>query len=129
MTTATDEVFHLVVPCSREAPAIVRAELAKIDAIEPVREDARLVASEIVSNAVLHSGCTPEHDLDVRGLLGEDFFEISVHDPALTEGAPMVRDNPDIGGLGLRIVERLAAAWGVARPDGRVVWAQLSLRR
>jgi anti-sigma regulatory factor (Ser/Thr protein kinase) len=129
MSTATEEVFHLILPCDREAPAKVRAELEKVDAIEPVRDDARLVASEIVSNAVLHSGCTPEHELDVRGRLGEDFFEISVHDPALAEGAPLVRDNPDIGGLGLRIVERLAAAWGVAKPDGRVVWAQLSLRR
>jgi anti-sigma regulatory factor (Ser/Thr protein kinase) len=129
MATATDEVFHLVVPCDRDAPARVRAELEKVDAISQVREDARLVASEIVSNAVLHSGGTPEHELDVRGRICEDFFEISVHDPALTEAVPIVRDNPDIGGLGLRIVERLADAWGVTRPDGRVVWAQLALRR
>lgn len=129
MATATGEVFHLVVPCDPEAPARVRAELEKVDAIAPLREDARLVASEIVSNAVLHSGCSADHQLDVRGRLGEDFFEISVHDPGLTEEAPLVRDNPDIGGLGLRIVERLAAAWGVARPNGRVVWAQLPLRR
>jgi len=129
MATATDEVFHLVLPCDREAPARVRAELAKVDAIAPVRDDARLVASEIVSNAVLHSGCTPEHALDVRGVLGEDFFEISVRDPALTEETPMVRDEPEIGGLGLRIVDRVAATWGVTRPNGRVVWAKLSLRR
>lgn len=129
MATSTNEVFHLVLPCDREAPARVRAELEKVDVIASVRDDARLVASEIVSNAVLHSGCTAEHELDVHGWLSEEFFEISVHDPALTKEAPVVRDNPDIGGLGLRIVERLAAAWGVARPDGRVVWAQLSLRR
>jgi anti-sigma regulatory factor (Ser/Thr protein kinase) len=129
MVRTTDEVFHLVLPCDREAPARVRAELAKVDEIAPVRDDARLVASEIVSNAVLHSGGTPNHALDVRGRLGEDFFEISVHDPALTDETPMVRDEPEIGGLGLRIIERLAAAWGVTQPNGRVVWAKLSLRR
>jgi serine/threonine-protein kinase RsbW len=87
--------------------------------------DAKLVASEIVSNAVLHSGCTPDDRLEVRARLEGRVFEISVHDPGLADEAPLLRQNPDIGGRGLMIVQRLAESWGVAQPDGRLVWAQL----
>jgi hypothetical protein len=40
--------------------------LDRLDAIDPVPVDAKLVATEIVSNAVRHSGCTPHDVIEIR---------------------------------------------------------------
>jgi anti-sigma regulatory factor (Ser/Thr protein kinase) len=93
-----------------------------------LRPEAKLVASELVSNAVWHSGCGQSHEIDVRVRLSSTLIEIAVHDPGLSGQAPQVRENPDIGGFGLAIVEKLAHRWGAARRDGRLVWAQLSIQ-
>jgi anti-sigma regulatory factor (Ser/Thr protein kinase) len=122
------DVLHLVLPCDPRAPGRVRDELEKIEAIQSIRMNAKLVASELVSNAVRHSSCSPCDELDVRARLSDDLFEISVRDPGLSEQTPQVQREPGIGGLGLAIVERAAERWGSTRPGGRVVWAQLSLR-
>jgi anti-sigma regulatory factor (Ser/Thr protein kinase) len=115
----------LAVPCDYDAPRRVRVALDRLEAIDPVRVNAKLVATEIVSNAVRHSGCTPDHLLEVRAHRDADILKISVHDPGLTDQAPRVREDPDVGGLGLVIVDRLAHRWGIERPNGRLVWVEL----
>lgn len=127
MSESLTDAFSLVLPCTPYAPATVRQELDKLETIESIRGNAKLVATEIVSNAVRHSGCTPEHQIEVHARLNSDLLEISVHDPGLSTEHPQVRADRgdlDIGGLGLMIVERLSDRWGTARANGRLVWAQ-----
>ena len=114
------EVLRISVPCDRNAPARVRRELSGVAGIASVCADARLVASEIVSSAVAHAGREPGHELVVCGILRDDCFELSVRDP----------DADDFGlePLGLKIVDRVAADWGISRPSGRLVWAQFRVR-
>lgn len=130
MTDELEDVFDLTLRCDIEAPSLVRRALDRVELSESVRDDARLVATELVGNAILHSGATCAHELHVRARLNSTLLEISVHDPGLSDRAPKVRKRGDrsVGGLGLLIVERLSWRWGELGLDGRLVWAQLRVK-
>jgi hypothetical protein len=120
------ERFRSLLPCDTGAARRVRAELDRIEEIESVRAEALLVASELVSNAVLNSGCGSEHDIEVRARLSSDRFEISVHHPMVPHQAKG-RETGDDPSFGLTIVDELAHTWGTSGIDGRIVWAQITL--
>ena len=83
------------------------------------RQDAALMVSELVNNAVLHGLGAISLRIDVEG----DTVRIEVAD----EGNVAVAPTPEPGahgGWGLRIVEQLADDWGVL--DGSTkVWFRL----
>src|SRR5207253_119639 len=114
----------------RDAPCVARDAVDRCELIEPVRDDARLIASELVTNAVLHSGCGAEDTIEVQASLSSDGVVISVTDPCLLGDVPEVRPggDPRCGGFGLRVVQQLARRWGFERPGGQRVWAELPLR-
>lgn len=120
--------IRLKLACDRTAPATVRAALAEIPNIDAVRDDALLVASELVTNAVRHSGGDAGQTIDVRLERREDSLLISVLDPGVRGGVAEVEltDRPH-GGWGLRVVADVARRWGRERLDGYRVWAELSL--
>ncbi|WP_431682407.1 ATP-binding protein [Kitasatospora sp. KL5] len=88
-----------------------------------VAEDVLLMVSELVTNACLHAGGPRELVLHRIG----DGLRVEVSDdsrelPVLQTDRP--RSAP--GGHGLRVVDRLAAAWGsVPRPPGKTVWLEV----
>jgi anti-sigma regulatory factor (Ser/Thr protein kinase) len=110
------------------APANARTWLAeRVAALPaPVVDDALLVASELVTNAVRHG--RPEIVLFVRRL--RDGVRIAVRDEGEDVPAPAM-DTPTVDrptGRGLLIVAATARQWGVtAHPDrpGKTVWAEL----
>ncbi len=118
---------EVILPASAAAPGVARAALD--DVIPPpelaVRnEDARLVISELVTNAVKYGesdGSNP-----IRMVIEADAavvrVEVAQSLPAadLHPVAPRL-DGDDIGGWGLHIAESLADAWGYETgPPGRV---------
>ncbi len=91
--------------------------------------DARLLVSELVTNAVRH---VPGEHADVVEL------RIEVHDGRLRaevrdrgpgfEPRPR-QDGPEVpSGWGLHIVDRVASRWGVEHQDGSLVWFELDDR-
>ena len=122
-------LLDLHVRCAPSAPAIVRSAISDLDGVDaPVLEDAKLVASELVTNAVTHSLCSEEEFLTVR--IGRDGgVEISVLDPGRSaRSAEIAHRAMGLGGLGLRVVAQLAETWGTKRrPDGYEVFAVLEL--
>jgi serine/threonine-protein kinase RsbW len=122
-------VLRVAVNCDRAAPAIVREKLARVEGIGWILGDAMLVASELVTNAVLHSGGSARDLIEVTASRRDDSLVISVRDPGRSgkraEFAP--RDEDSIGGLGLRVVDAIAVDWGTERSDGYLVWAALPL--
>jgi anti-sigma regulatory factor (Ser/Thr protein kinase) len=91
--------------------------------------DAMLVASELVTNAVLHSGCREGDVVSVELRLTPDGVRCSVSDPHRTAKiAELATEDRLRGGFGLRVVEQLAARWGTERErDGRYrVWAEVA---
>jgi hypothetical protein len=124
------ELLHLRVPCDRDAPCVVRAAIDDLPAIAPIRDEARLVASELVTNAVVHSGCAASQAIEVDLKLDDECLLISVDDPCIAGQSARIRagnHDPLRGRFGLRIVEQLAMDWGAARHNGHLVWAQLAL--
>lgn len=122
-------MLGLDVPCNRAAPARVRQELAGIDAAGWVLGDAMLVASELVTNAVIHSGAGPRDLIEVRVTRSVESLMISVRDPGISGKHAEIsgRAGVAIGGLGLRVVEAIALRWGADRDAGYCVWAELPL--
>jgi len=123
------ESRHLRLACDPKAPQVVRAAINQMPDIDRVRNDALLVASELVTNAVLHSGADSEQTIDVQLIRTADTLIISVLDPGVDGGVAEVEleDRPTHGGWGLRVVAELARRWGRERRDGYRVWAELGV--
>lgn len=119
----------ITLPVGLHAPAQARAWLSeRADSMPPeLFEDALLVTSELVTNAVRHG--RPKIVLSVRAVPGG--LRIAVGDegervPTRTPSAP---DTTAPTGRGLVIVAATARDWGVARHrdgPGKTVWAELS---
>lgn len=83
---------------------------------------ATLVASELVTNAVLHARTAVTLRLQLQG----EAIRIEVFDenPRLPVLAPCPPEATS--GRGLALVTTLATAWGIEnRGDGKVVWAEI----
>ena len=104
----------------------VRRALAEYLAGCPAADDALLVASELASNAIVHSASRGRFFTVVAGLHA-DHVRVEVEDL----GGPWRRRRADGRPHGLDLVEALTGpgGWGTrATHDGcRVVWARLSL--
>ena len=88
--------------------------------------DARLVASELVTNAVVHSDCGSDDTIEVLARLSPGRLTIAVDDRGLSARTPR-SPSPDDDAMGLRIVGEIARRWGTERSDGLLVWAELEL--
>lgn len=88
-----------------------------------VVEDAELVVSELVTNALIHS----ESRCELRAGLSEAALRLQVVDHGEGMPDPMSAGDTDEHGRGLVLVSALCAAWGVeVLPDGgKIVWAEL----
>src|ERR1700761_8784971 len=113
MRDCSDSVLRLELPCDTSAPRVVRAALSELDWLDGAVGDVTLVASELVTNAVVHSGCREDHVLAVRAAATRERIMISVHDPGLSDrtAQPRLGSDGTSGGWGLRLVEELSAQW------------------
>jgi anti-sigma regulatory factor (Ser/Thr protein kinase) len=124
------DLLRVTVRCDSDAPARARAALLHLADLGHGVGDALLVLSELVSNAVRHSGSGREDLLDICVRQVDRGLTVSVHDPGVSGRAAAVSgsENVSFGGMGLRIVEQLSAEWGTARDDdGYLVWARVPL--
>ncbi len=92
-------------------------------------EDARLVLSELVTNALQHAGPLPGGTLDVAWELLDGVLEMSIRDGGGPDVPHAVDPGPLAdGGRGLAIVTALTDRWWVnADSDGHTVHASLRL--
>lgn len=118
-------LVRLTVPCDAKAPGTVREAMSEVGS-QSAFGDAMLVASELVTNAVQHSGGREDDLLYVKVHRDRDDLVISVRDPGASgKTAQTVQQGVVFGGIGLKIVELLTSEWGQQREDGYMVWAKL----
>jgi len=91
------------------------------------RDDAMLVLSELVSNAVRHAAPLPSGEITARWEVGDDLLHIEI-----TDGGGGTRPHPSVpllsalGGRGLDIVRTVSSQWGVTEDHDTVtVWAEV----
>jgi anti-sigma regulatory factor (Ser/Thr protein kinase)/anti-anti-sigma regulatory factor len=98
--------------------------------IDRVANLAELIASELVTNAVVHAG-TP---IDVTLWLTDDTLNIAVRDgdprpmyrPSMTGPGPVIEEH----GRGLLLLDAMADIWGCnSTADGKVVWAIIGVAK
>ena len=96
---------------------------------EGTLQDALLLTTELVTNAVLHAKVDHSRAVELRVATYTDQLRVSVTDPG-AETTPRVRpqDLSVPGGMGLFLVDHISADWGVIRlRDGsRQVWFELA---
>ena len=117
-----------ILPDDHQAPGqarrFLRTTLAGWSMGDDTIETAELCVSELVTNAVIHTGTAAE--LSAR--LDEDVLTVSVRDSGsegtISRGA--LDDPLTISGRGLALVDALSTAWSAERSaDGTTVWFEL----
>jgi anti-sigma regulatory factor (Ser/Thr protein kinase) len=116
-----------------EAGAEARRALIAGDGELPatVRADVLLLLTELVTNAVRHSGLRPDESLHVELDQWAERVQVKVVDTGtqFTRIRPGAREDQS-GGWGLLLVDRIADTWGVGPTEsGTCVWFEIDFKR
>ncbi|MCW2846931.1 MAG: putative anti-sigma regulatory factor, serine/threonine protein kinase [Marmoricola sp.] len=123
----------LQLPFRAESAAVARQQLVEwlrsANARDQQRDDARLVVSELVGNAVRHARPLADGTMQVTWATGPTGLDIAVTDGgARTAPEKVDAGVSDLAGRGLAIVETLASRWWVESSRSRTtVHALLAL--
>jgi len=114
-------------PALLQSPAAARAVVGAVLVVwglPRLVDDARLLVSELVSNAVVHAAGSESFELEIVRHRGDVWV-------GLTDGCattPIARElRPDTtSGRGVQIMQQLATRWGTEqRRGGKRVWFEL----
>jgi anti-sigma regulatory factor (Ser/Thr protein kinase) len=120
----------VTLPASREAASLARRRLHEHAATRLTTEaldDALILTSELVTNAVLHGA--PEITLSIRFEPAAMTVMVADAGPELPPSTVPTTGPDSVGGRGLMIVDAIATRWGItARTTGRgkIVWFELA---
>jgi anti-sigma regulatory factor (Ser/Thr protein kinase) len=93
----------------------------------PVVDDVILLATEVATNAVVHTASGKGGTFTVVVRPGDGVIRVEVHDGG-SEASPGIRATEALAGSGrgLDLVESLATRWGhLGDREGRVVWFEV----
>ncbi|GAA2617096.1 hypothetical protein GCM10010411_60300 [Actinomadura fulvescens] len=120
-----------MLPHAPSSVAIARkrltSDLIASGVFDSVVDDASVIVSELLSNALRHARALPSGQVRVTWSYQGEMLEVAVSDGgAMTEPRRGPGTLSSLGGRGLGIVEALSEGWGVRHEDGATtVWAQL----
>lgn len=105
-----------------QARALTREALSE-PGQEPVLDDAQLLVSEVVTNALMHAGTPIDLAISMLGhTVRVEVSDGAAHLPVRREYAAMAGT-----GRGLQLLEELSDQWGVdTEADGKTVWFELT---
>ena len=94
---------------------------------EPLAETLVLLVSELVTNAVVHTGCPAVLRLSLPGAVTEEAtVRLEVDDASDRAPVPRCVGGDATGGRGLALVDGLADRWGWSREGaGKRIWCEL----
>ncbi len=115
--------MRLVLKPDELAPGKARARVSKLKSrLGPRYDDVVLVVSELVTNSVRHSAS--DQSIEMKVEVSDSVIRVEVSD----RGAGFVPVESMRGeGLGLIIVDRVAAQWGVTSNGSCTVWVEISM--
>ena len=128
------EVEFLALQHDPSSAAVARraiaADLAKREITKATADDVVLVASELIGNALVHTGISAHADLAVSWEVDVDAVTVAVRDNSPRLPQRRATGETEISGRGLTIVAAIADEWGVRRSgQGKQVWARVPVTR
>ena len=127
ITSATHDVV-VALPAQPAAAGAARRLLVREGLDPDLDHTVTLLVSEVVTNSLRHAGLDEENDrIVLAARLHDDWARVEVRDPG-PGFDPDVRHC--VPGYGLRMLDMLAARWGVDRDEqGTRVWFEVDRRR
>ena len=126
-TEAPSDVLLALPPDPRAARQARRA-LAEAHIPDDLEHTVGLLVTELIANSLRHAGMQEDQRILFAARFVTDHVRVEVHDPG-----PGFDPDEQMGGrgYGLRMVDKLAARWGVevADDDGTRVWFEVDRRR
>jgi anti-sigma regulatory factor (Ser/Thr protein kinase) len=119
--------FELIPEAASQARAVVNDELGP-SVSGKVLEDATLLVSELVTNAVRHAlqGGIPEVELRLK--VEPERVRVVVSDPGGGFNAsPRLPTASESSGWGLYLVDRIADRWGIVTKNRNEVWFEIDV--
>jgi len=111
------------------APAAARQALGDLESRMPpeVFQDMILLANELVTNSIRHSGIAPEASVGIKVALSGTAVRVEVADEGCGFDAEGKKPHPDqTSGWGLHLIKELADRWGNESGDRCVVWFEIN---
>jgi anti-sigma regulatory factor (Ser/Thr protein kinase) len=119
--------FELAPEAASQARAVVNEELGRAVSAK-VLEDATLLVSELVTNAVRHAPRAGVPEIELRLKLNPERVRVVVSDPGVGFVAePRLPTASESSGWGLYLVDRIADRWGVITKDRSEVWFEIDV--
>jgi anti-sigma regulatory factor (Ser/Thr protein kinase) len=129
MSAARIHESRLTFRSTVEAPALGRQALSDALGDVPARtvQDAQLLLTEVMTNAIRHAGLGNEDVISVRIRDLQSRVEVEVSNAGSAFDPTMLRPRSAEAGWGLLLLDRIAEEWGVREgPRGEVaVWFRL----
>ena len=105
---------HLELPPVADSVTAARRFVGELGLPEPPQQDAELLVSEVVTNAIRHANLSAEDRISLFAERNGDLrVEVCHPGPSFERQTPAKRGEHLVGGWGLRLVEALAHQWGV----------------
>ncbi|WP_349256486.1 putative ATP-grasp-modified RiPP [Streptomyces luomodiensis] len=124
-------------PCTEESVRIARLSVAatlRAWGLDALVDDARLIASELATNAIVHT-VRSIPDPEQRGCFrvkverpGDHLLRISTFDRSRAVPRVVHASETAESGRGMAVVEAVASRWGIdPKPWGKGVWAECTI--
>lgn len=122
----------ICLPFVMSTPGIARTRLAAFLTVHRASsaeiDDALIVISEMIANAVSHGAPDADGSMEISWSLNGDLLELSVQDSGQGGSLkPVDFDEDSLSGRGLSIINRVADRWWVDMTAGTRVNAELNL--
>jgi anti-sigma regulatory factor (Ser/Thr protein kinase) len=119
--------FELIPEAASQARAVVNDDLGPA-VPGKVLEDAILLVSELVTNAVRHSAQGEMEEVELRLKVEPERIRVVVSDPGGGfEAVSRLPTASESSGWGLYLVDRIADRWGVITKDRNEVWFEIDV--
>ena len=111
-----------------EARSVTREVLGRLRIGEVARENAELVVSELVTNAVVHGGAGDDAHVLLVVMQSGPTLKVKVYDTTPNLGPRPAPTSDAESGRGLVIVDALSDRWGAtASTYGKCLWAEFDV--
>jgi two-component sensor histidine kinase len=123
--TAKSTELLLALEPRPESARLVRRALEENEVPEDIAHTVLLLSTELVGNSVRHAALEPDQRIVFFARLQPDFARVEVADPGRGFDPEEVAGSH---GFGLRLLDKLAARWGVDCERGCKVWFEVDRR-